>query len=121
MFLTRSRRSGIPREVSFPTAPFPLASSPPLTVTVVSVVWQDANKALWTFSSALVSDPVQIDGLVIAGQLPGGADGETPEGAVYITYDDPISVGEAWTCDATQVVATFANGGTLVSGGGVVA
>jgi hypothetical protein len=36
-----------------------------------------------------------------------------------VLYDNVVDEGLAWTCDATQVAMTFADGSTLQDGSGV--
>jgi hypothetical protein len=95
-------------------------SAEPAMVTVVSVTRTDANRALWVFSSPVVGEPSNISGLEVGLVAPGGLEEVTAEGALLVEYDEGVVVGDAWSADPGNVTITFANGGTLQSGSGVV-
>jgi hypothetical protein len=99
----------------------PTGHLPSAGVTVVSVTRVDANHALWVFSSAVVGEPENISGLEVGLQAPGGLEEVTAAGALLVEYDDGVFVGSVWSADAAGVIVTFANGGTLSNGAGVVA
>jgi ABC-type nitrate/sulfonate/bicarbonate transport system substrate-binding protein len=70
-------------------------AAPPAPVTVVAVVFFDANHVYWKFSSPVVSWD-DVSGLTVVGQSPSELDEITPEGWLLVGYDGAVAVGDAW-------------------------